>query len=85
MNLAGKLSKARDEQFWDAYQFLRKNARWMQYADYHRHGMPIGSGITEAACKTVFTQRLKRSGMTWQIAGGQRIVDPVSYTHLTGV
>lgn len=75
MNLAGKLSKARDEQFWDAYQFLRKNARWMQYADYHRHGMPIGSGITEAACKTVFTQRLKRSGMTWQIAGGQRIVD----------
>lgn len=37
--------------------------------------LPIGSGVTEAACKTVFTQRLKRSGMTWGIAGGQVIVD----------
>ncbi len=37
--------------------------------------LPIGSGVTEAACKTVFAERLKRSGMTWGIAGGQVIVD----------
>ena len=37
--------------------------------------LPIGSGVTEAACKTVFTQRLKRSGMSWTISGGQVIVD----------
>ncbi len=37
--------------------------------------MPIGSGVTEAACKTVFTQRLKQSGMRWEIAGGQVVVD----------
>ncbi len=37
--------------------------------------LPIGSGVTEAACKTVFTQRLKQSGMTWSLEGGQRIVD----------
>jgi hypothetical protein len=24
--------------------------------------LPIGSGVTEAACKTVYTQRLKLSG-----------------------
>jgi hypothetical protein len=35
----------------------------------------MGSGITEAACKTVFTQRLKRSGMSWTISGGQVILD----------
>lgn len=35
----------------------------------------MGSGITEAACKTVFTQRLKRSGMAWTREGGQVILD----------
>jgi hypothetical protein len=35
----------------------------------------MGSGITEAACKTVCPQRLKRSGMSWTIAGGQVILD----------
>ena len=37
--------------------------------------LPSGSGLTEAACKTVFTQRRKRSGMSWTIAGGQVILD----------
>jgi hypothetical protein len=79
-----KPSKAREEAFWDAYRFLRKNSRFMQYADYRRRGLPIGSGITEAACKTVFTQRLKRSGMSWEKVGGQRIVN-LRVLHLSGV
>jgi hypothetical protein len=37
--------------------------------------LPIGSGITEAACKIVFTQRLKRSGMSWTKEGGQVILE----------
>ncbi len=35
-------------------------------------------------CKTVFSQRLKRSGMAWSEAGGQRIVD-LRVIHLSGV
>ena len=42
----------------------------MDYREYRRLGLPIGSGITEAACKTVFTQRFKESGMSWGIEGG---------------
>src|SRR5205823_4140092 len=57
------------------YHYLRKHAAWMQYAQYRRQGLPLGSGVTEAACKTVFAERLKRSGMTWGRAGGQVIVD----------
>ena len=58
-----------------AYAYLKKRSRWMRYQSYRRQHLPIGSGITEAACKIVFTQRLKRSGMAWPIAGGQVILD----------
>jgi hypothetical protein len=30
--------------------------------------------VTEAACKTVYTQRLKLSGMRWQKEGAQTIL-----------
>ena len=47
----------------------------LNYVDYRRRHLPIGSGVTEAACKTVFTQRLKQSGMSRKVETGQVIVD----------
>ena len=47
----------------------------MDYWQYRRHGLAIGSGITEAACKTLFTQRFKQSGMKWSLEGGQVVVN----------
>jgi hypothetical protein len=79
-----KLSKAADQEFWKAYRYLRRHRRWMDYARYRRQGLPIGSGVTEAACKTVFTQRLKRSGMRWHNESGQVIVD-LRVLYLSGV
>lgn len=52
-----------------AYEYLRQRTRHMQYWEYRRRHLPIGSGITEAACKTMFTQRLKLSGMRWKHEG----------------
>lgn len=63
------------EAFWKAYRYLRCHSQHMDYARYRRQGLPIGSGVTEAACKTLFTQRLKRSGMRWHKDSGQVIVD----------
>jgi len=74
-NNGRELSPARAKLFWDSYRYLRKHAPWMHYATYRRRGLPIGSGVTEAACKTVFAERLKRSGMTWSCVGGQVILD----------
>ena len=68
-------TKAGEELFWTAYRYLRKHGVWMKYTTYRRQGMPIGSGVTEAACKTIFAERLKRSGMTWSCVGGQVILD----------
>ena len=56
----------------------------MDYPSRVEANEPIGSGVTEAACKTVFTQRLKQSGMTWKVEGGQWIVD-LRVIHLSGV
>jgi len=58
-----------------AYAYLRKRIPYMDYSRYRRCGMAIGSGITEAACKTLFTQRFKQSGMKWSWEGGQRVVE----------
>src|SRR5437660_12116839 len=46
--------------------------KYLRYAQYRRQGMPVGSGVTEAACKTVYTQRLKLSGMRWGAAPSKR-------------
>ena len=67
-----------------AYAYLKKRSHWMRYQSYRRQHLPIGSGITEAACKVVFTQRLKCSGMSWTIKGGQVILD-LRVLRLSGV
>lgn len=54
--------------------FFRNQRHRMYYAEYVRNGLPIGSGVMEAACKTLVTQRLKQSGMAWTQAGGQPIL-----------
>lgn len=46
--------------------FFRNQRERMDYALYQELGLPIGSGVVEAACKTLATQRLKRSGMSWR-------------------
>ena len=75
---------AKRKRYRDAYNYLRKRIRFLDYCQYRRNHLPIGSGVTEAACKTVFTQRLKQSGMTWKLEGGQWIVD-LRVIHLSGI
>jgi hypothetical protein len=54
--------------------YFRHNRQRMRYAGWARRKLPIGSGVTEAACKTLVTQRMKRSGMRWRHDGGQAIL-----------
>jgi hypothetical protein len=54
--------------------YFRNQRPRMHYAQYIRNGLPIASGVMEAACKTLVTQRLKQSGMAWTQAGGQPIL-----------
>lgn len=69
------MSQGKQADFRRAYDYLRNRSRHMQYAEFKRRRLPIGSGVTEAACKTVFTERLKLSGMIWSKPGAQVILD----------
>ncbi len=54
--------------------YFRNQRHRMHYAEYIRGHLPIASGVMEASCKTLVTQRLKRSGMAWTVPGGQAVL-----------
>jgi len=53
--------------------YFQTNAERMRYAKFHRRGLFVGSGVVEAACKTL-GQRLKQSGMRWTVRGANAII-----------
>ena len=54
--------------------YFRNQKQRMRYAEYMRKALPIASGVMEASCKTLVTQRMKQSGMSWTQTGGQAIL-----------
>ena len=54
--------------------YLLRNRSRMHYQSYQQAGYFIGSGVVEAACKTVVGQRLKQSGMLWGLAGAGHLL-----------
>jgi hypothetical protein len=70
-----QLHGKRQEAFDAAYNYLHKRRKHMNYGELKAQGVPIGSGVTEAGCKVVVTQRLKCSGMKWEKPGAQVILD----------
>jgi hypothetical protein len=65
----------RSERISTELEYFRKRRQRMRYAEMRAQGLPIGTGVTEAACKTLVTQRLKQSGMRWGQEGGQAILN----------
>jgi hypothetical protein len=79
-----RLGGTRLRDFKKAYRYLRGRMRYLRYAEYRAMGLPLGSGVTEAACKIVYTQRLKLSGMGWREPGAQTILN-LRVLQLSGV
>lgn len=46
----------------------------MNYAELVSQHIPIGSGVTEAACKVLVKQRLCGSGMRWKERGAATVL-----------
>ena len=69
-----RLSAPVREKLEAAITYFRNSKHQMNDGHYRTHALPIGSGVTEAACKTLVKQRLCRSGMKWKDRGAQAVL-----------
>ena len=68
------LSESLQEKLQRATTYFSNHQHQLEYASYHAHHFPIGSGVTEAACKTLVKQRLCYSGMRWKEKGASIVL-----------
>ncbi|MCK5354060.1 MAG: ISKra4 family transposase, partial [Methyloprofundus sp.] len=68
------LTKATKEKLLAALTYFVNHRHMMNYAEQVKKQLPIGSGVTEAACKTLVKQRLCGSGMRWKEKGAKVIL-----------
>lgn len=57
-----------------AILYFENHLSLMKYSAHVQGNLPIGSGVTEAACKTLVKQRLSGSGMRWKETGIQVVL-----------
>lgn len=68
------LTKTTKEKLLAALTYFVNHRHMMDYATQVKKQLPIGSGVTEAACKTLVKQRLCGSGMRWKEKGAKVIL-----------
>ena len=54
--------------------YLENNAYLMRYARLRAVGLPVGSGVTEGACKSVIRMRTNGSGQRWRPKGLEAVL-----------
>jgi hypothetical protein len=68
------LSEERKKKLKSAITYFTNHKHQMKYASNIENNLPIGSGVTEAACKVIVKQRLCKSGMKWKDKGAQAVL-----------
>ena len=54
--------------------YFEQNRAHMDYARSRREGYPIGSGVVEAAGKTLVKNRMEQTGMRWKEEGAEALL-----------
>jgi hypothetical protein len=62
------------EELEKARTYFRNHYQQMNYAERLAAKLPIGSGVTEAACKTIVKMRMCRGGAKWKEAGAKMVL-----------
>lgn len=68
------LSTRNREKLQKAVSYFSNQKARMRYYSLVKQALPIGSGVTEAACKMIVKQRLCQSGMKWNEKGASIIL-----------
>jgi hypothetical protein len=69
-----RLTQEISTQLKNATTYFQNQKHRMAYDQYRAMNLPIGSGVTEAACKTIVKQRLCQSGMKWKTKGAALVL-----------
>ena len=64
----------RDEVLRQVIVYYTNNKGKMGYPQHLKRKLPLGSGVTEAACKTVVKQRMCVSGSRWKDGGASCVL-----------
>ena len=64
-----RISAANAAIFQSHLTYIKNNKCNMRYADLRRKGLPVGSGATEGACKSLIMIRAKGCGQRWLAPG----------------
>jgi len=67
-----------------AWTYFTNHPHQMDDPGFLAAGLPIGSGVTETACKTLVKQRLCTSGMRWKNKGAAIVLSLRALTQTTG-
>lgn len=70
----GKLGKAIAKEVDKAATYFENQIGRMNYHLFRLMDFPIGSGVTEAACKCIAKARLCGSGMRWRLRGAENVL-----------
>ena len=68
------MSAGNREKLQKAISYFTNQKTRMRYDALVPEALPIGSGVTEAACKMIVKQRLCQSGMKWNEKGASIIL-----------
>jgi hypothetical protein len=68
------LSESTREELRKAVTYFSNHHQQMNYAERREANLPIGSGVTEAACKTIVKMRMCRGGAKWKEEGAAAVL-----------
>jgi hypothetical protein len=68
------LSESTVEELHKAKTYFSNHHQQMKYAERREANLPIGSGVTEAACKTIIKMRMCRGGAKWKEEGAAGVL-----------
>ena len=76
-----RLNQQKKEKLETSITYFTNQLSKMNYSEYSRKNYPIGSGVTESACKVIVKQRLCNSGMKWKQRGAEAVLCLRSLNH----
>ena len=79
-----KLNEKDNEIMQSSITYFSNNKHMMNYPKNVALNFPIGSGVTEAACKVIVKQRLCNSGMKWKEHGASIVLNLRCLSYSTG-